>query len=40
MRRSRTRIVRIVVEQVGISGDTAIRLGRLFGTTAQFWMNA
>ncbi len=36
----RTRIERIVAEQVGISGDTAIRLGRLFGTTAQFWMNA
>ena len=36
----RTRIERIVAEEVGISGDTAIRLGRLFRTTAQFWMNA
>lgn len=36
----RTRIERIVAEEVGITADTAIRLGRLFGTTAQFWMNA
>ena len=36
---TRTRIERIVSEQIGISGDTALRLGRLFGTTPQFWMN-
>ena len=36
----RTRIERIVAEQTGISADTAIRLGRLFGVNAQFWMNA
>jgi addiction module HigA family antidote len=36
----RTRIERIVAEEVGISGDTAIRLGRLFGTSAQYWANA
>ena len=36
----RTRIERIVAEEIGISGDTAIRLGRLFGMSAQFWMNA
>ena len=36
---ARTRIERIVAEEIGISGDTAIRLGRLFRTTPQFWMN-
>lgn len=36
----RTRIERIVSEQTGISADTAIRLERLLGTSAQFWMNA
>lgn len=35
----RTRIERIVREEVGISSDTALRLGRYFGTTPQFWMN-
>ena len=23
----------------GITADTALRLGKLFGTTAQFWLN-
>ena len=36
---TRTRIERIVSEQIGISGDTALRLGRFFGTTPHFWMN-
>lgn len=36
----RTRIERIVAEQTGISADTAIRLGQLFGTSPHFWMNA
>ncbi len=36
----RTRIERIISEDVGISGDTAIRLARVLGTTPQFWMNA
>ena len=36
----RTRIERIVSEQTGISADTAIRLERLLGTSARFWMNA
>lgn len=36
----RTRMERIAAEEVGITGDTAIRLGRYFGTTPQFWMNA
>ena len=35
----RTRIERIMREEVGISGDTAVRLGRVFGTSPQFWMN-
>jgi addiction module HigA family antidote len=35
----RTRIERVVKEQIGISADTALRLGRLFSTTPQFWLN-
>lgn len=35
----RTRIERIAKEQVGISADTALRLGKLFGTSAEFWLN-
>ena len=35
----RTRIERIVREELGISGDTAVRLGRLFGIDARFWAN-
>src|SRR5271166_4214866 len=35
----RTRIERIVREELGISADTALRLGRFFGTSAQFWLN-
>jgi addiction module HigA family antidote len=35
----RTRFERIVAEQLGISGDTAVRLGRFFGTSPEFWMN-
>ena|ERR1700723_2276695 len=29
----------IVNERGGISSDMAMRLGRFFGTTAEFWMN-
>jgi addiction module HigA family antidote len=36
---ARSRIERIVAEEVGISGDTAIRLGRVLGTGPDFWMN-
>lgn len=39
LRLPRTRIERIVKEETGISPDTALRLARYFGTTAQFWMN-
>ena len=35
----RTRIERIVGEKIGISADTALRLGRVFGTSAEFWLN-
>jgi addiction module HigA family antidote len=35
----RTRIERIVSEEKGISGDTALRLARLFRTSPEFWMN-
>jgi addiction module HigA family antidote len=35
----RTRIERIVDEQVGITADTALRLSRAFGTTPEFWLN-
>jgi antitoxin HigA-1 len=34
-----TRINDIVNEKRGITADTALRLGRYFGTTARFWMN-
>ena len=36
---ARTRIERIAAEEIGISGDTAIRLGRVFRTSPQFWTN-
>jgi antitoxin HigA-1 len=35
----RTRIERIAREEIGITADTALRLGRLFGTTPEFWLN-
>ena len=35
----RTRIERIVREEIGVSPETALRLGRFFNTTPQFWMN-
>lgn len=34
-----TRISEIVNERRGITTDTALRLGRYFGTTPDFWMN-
>ncbi len=33
------RINEIVLEKRGISADTALRLARYFGTTAQLWLN-
>jgi addiction module HigA family antidote len=35
----RTRIERIVREEMGITADTALRLGRYFGIEPQFWLN-
>jgi antitoxin HigA-1 len=35
----RTRIERIADEKIGITADTALRLGKLFGTSAEFWLN-
>jgi len=35
----RTRIERLANEEIGVSADTALRLGKAFGTTAQFWLN-
>ena len=35
----RTRIERLASEQVELTPDTALRLARFFGTSAEFWMN-
>ncbi len=35
----RTRIERLARELVDLSPDTALRLARFFGTSAEFWMN-
>ena len=34
-----TRIQAIVAERRGITGDTALRLARYFGTSPEFWLN-
>ena len=34
------RINDIVLEKRGVTADTAMRLSRFFGTSAEFWMNA
>jgi len=34
-----TRVQAIASERRAITGDTALRLGRYFGTTAEFWLN-
>jgi len=34
-----TRIGEILNERRAVTPDTALRLGRYFGTTAQFWLN-
>lgn len=33
------RITDILIEKRGISADTALRLARYFGNSAQFWLN-
>ncbi|MBB4064369.1 HigA family addiction module antitoxin [Gellertiella hungarica] len=35
----RTRIERLVTLSTPVTVDTALRLARYFGTTAEFWMN-
>ena len=35
----RTRIERLAREETPVTADTALRLGRYFGTGAEFWMN-
>ena len=34
-----TRVDEILAGRRGLSADTALRLGRLFGTTAEFWLS-
>lgn len=34
-----TRVAEIVHERRAISADTALRLGRYFGTSPEFWVN-
>ena len=36
---ARAHIETILAEETGITGDVAVRLGRLFSTSPQFWMN-
>ncbi len=36
---TRSRVNDIVLERRAITADTAVRLAKFFGTTAQFWMN-
>jgi len=33
------RVNDIVLKKTGVSADMAIRFGRFFGTSAEFWMN-
>ena len=35
----RTRVERIASETIGITADTALRLGKALGTSAQLWLN-
>jgi addiction module HigA family antidote len=35
----RTRVERIIKGENGISADTALRLSRYFGNSAEFWLN-
>jgi addiction module HigA family antidote len=35
----RTRIERLAREDTAMTADTALRLARYFGTSAEFWMN-
>ncbi len=35
----RSRIERIIEQEIGISADTALRLARYFRTSHMFWLN-
>ncbi|MGE3646383.1 MAG: HigA family addiction module antitoxin [Beijerinckiaceae bacterium] len=35
----RTRIERLAREETSVTADTALRLAKFFGTSAQFWLN-
>ncbi|AMK18857.1 HigA family addiction module antitoxin [Sphingobium sp. MI1205] len=35
----RTRIERLCAEETSVTTDTAMRLARALGTTAEFWLN-
>lgn len=37
--KDRSRVEQLVREQRSITSDTALRLGRVFGAPAEFWMN-
>jgi addiction module HigA family antidote len=37
--KDRSRIEQLVREQRAITADTALRLGKVFGTSAEYWMN-
>lgn len=37
--KDRTRIERLIREKQPVTADTALRLGKVFGTSAQFWIN-
>lgn len=37
--KDRTRIERLVREEQALTSDTALRLAKVFGTSAEFWMN-
>lgn len=36
---ARQRVERLVREQQDVTADTALRLGRVFGTSPDFWLN-
>jgi addiction module HigA family antidote len=35
----RTRVERIAAESIGVTADTALRLSKALGTSAQIWLN-
>lgn len=39
LKTSRARMERLVREEVPVTVDTALRLGKFFGTTPDFWLN-